>query len=147
MAHGAEHDSYGVESDTDEKALHLHETGTRLHATDLTPQETGPIQQLAEPHPQELQPRSQPARAMGKAVMTRPLAGQEGHRLSKNSVYNNIHKIPNWRTAEAPSLSTTNPRKDQAAHPLFAPTAKRTVAWDMDFVHNEGSPYPRIAAH
>lgn len=143
--HEAERGSYGGESDANGIA-HSHRMGPRLHATKPTPQEPRPIPQIAMSYPQLLGSCLQPSGPIGEALMIRHQPGEEGRRLSKNSVYNNLHRNLNRRMADTPSLSTTHSQKRLPVPSFVAPIPERS-RWDMDLVQNEGSPYPRIAAH
>jgi hypothetical protein len=147
MAHEAERGSCAAESIASGIVVHLHGTGPRLFATEPTPQEPEPIPQISMSFPQTFESCLRPPGPIGEALGIRHQPGEEGRRLSKNSVYNNIHRTTHRRAADSLSLSTTHRQKHQPTSSPFAPIPERGVRLDTDFVQNEGSPYPRIVAH
>jgi hypothetical protein len=137
LKHGVERAS---DSDTSEVAVHLLGTGPPLHATEQKAHELEPLPQILISCHQGFDTCLQPPGHGCRSLKTRYSAGEEGHRLSKNSVYNNVYKPQNRRRSETPSLSTAHGQNDHAASQPCAPIPERTATSAMDLVENESSP-------
>lgn len=137
LKHGVEHASCGADSDISEVAVHLLGTGLLLHATEQKAHELEPLPQILISCPQGFDTCLQPPGHVRKSLKMRYSAREEGHRLSKNSVYNNVYKPRNRRRS---SLSTAHGQNDHAASQPCAPIPERTAISAMDLVENESSP-------
>ena len=106
------------------------------------------------PQPQSIQPsrkvsefQSRPAGRIDHIQGSKPQAVSEGRRLSKSSVYNNIHRPRHRRAVEPFVLATIQSQLDEDVSHKLPPTAERTAAWDLDMMKPASSHYSHIAAH